>query len=60
MKMTTIAYILIAIIVINYLVSLIMTFLGVEVQSYGSYLLWFIAVLLFWGFLPDTPDYFQS
>ena len=48
MKMTTIAYILIGAIVMNYLVSLIMTFLGVEVQFYGNYLLWFIALLLFW------------
>lgn len=59
MKMTTIAYILLSIIVINYLVSLIMQFLGVEVQFYGSYLLWFIALLLFWGFLPETPNYFE-
>ncbi len=46
MKMTTIAYILIGAIVMNYLVSLIMQFLGVEVQFYGSYLLWFISVCL--------------
>jgi len=59
MKMTTIAYILISIIIINYLVSIIMKFLGVEVQFYGSYLLWFIAVILFWGFLPEAPNYFE-
>lgn len=59
MKMTTIAYILISIIVINYLVSLVMQFLGVGVQFYGSYLLWFIALLLFWGFLPETSNYFE-
>jgi len=59
MKMTTIAYILIGAIVMNYLVSLIMKFLGVEVQFYGNYLLWFIALLLFWGFLPTVPNYFE-
>lgn len=59
MKMTTIAYVLISVIVINYLVSIIMQFLGVEVQFYGSYLLWVIAIILFWGFLPENPDYFQ-
>jgi hypothetical protein len=59
MKMTTIAYILIAIIAINYLISLIMTFLGVEVQFYGSYLLWVFAIVLFWGFLPEPENYFS-
>ena len=59
MRMTTIAYILLSIIVINYLVSIIMKFLGVEVQFYGSYLLWLIAIILFWGFLPETPNYFE-
>jgi len=59
MKMTTIAYILIGAIVMNYLVSLIMQFLGVEVQFYGSYLLWILALLLFWGFLPENPNYFE-
>lgn len=58
--MTTIAYVLISVIVINYLVSMIMQFLGVEVQFYGSYLLWVIAIILFWGFLPENPDYFNS
>jgi len=57
--MTTIAYILIGAIVMNYLVSLIMQFLGVEVQFYGSYLLWILALLLFWGFLPENPNYFE-
>jgi len=57
MKMTTIAY-LIAIIAINYLITLIMTFLGVEVQFYASYMLWFFALILFWGFLPGDVNYF--
>jgi len=35
-----------------------MTFLGVEVQFYGSYLLWFFAIVLFWGFLPEPENYF--
>lgn len=57
--MTTIAYILIAIIAINYLISLIMTFLGIEVQFYGSYLLWVFAIVLFWAFLPEPENYFS-
>lgn len=56
--MTTITYILIAIIAINYLITLIMTFLGIEPQFYGSYMLWFFAIILFWSFLPGEVNYF--
>jgi hypothetical protein len=59
MKMTTIAYIIIAIIAINYLISVLMTLLGVDVQYYGSYMLWFSAIILFWGFLPGEVNYFN-
>jgi hypothetical protein len=37
-----------------------MVFLGVEVQTYGGYLFWFFALILFWGFLPGQIDYFGS
>jgi len=60
MKMMTIAYIIISLIVVNYLVSLIMNFLGVEVQFYGGYLFWFFALVLFWGFLPGPTNYFGN
>lgn len=59
MKMTTIGLILVAIIVINQLISLIMNFLGIELQFYGSYLFWLFAVILFWGFLPEPVNYFN-
>ena len=60
MKMMTIAYIIISLIVVNYLVSLIMNFFGVEVQFYGGYLFWFFALVLFWGFLPGPTNYFGN
>ena len=60
MKLSTIAYIIIAILAINYLVSSVMVFLGVEVQTYSGYLFWFFALILFWGFLPGPIDYFGS
>ena len=60
MKMMTIAYIIISIIVVNYLVSLIMNFLGVELQFFGGYLFWFFALVLFWGFLPGPTNYFGN
>jgi len=58
MNMMNIALILIAIIVINYIVTMVMNFLGVELQFYGSYLLWLFAIILFWGFLPSSENYF--
>ena len=40
-------------------VTLVMNFLGIELQFYGSYLLWVCAILLFWGFLPGPVNYFE-
>lgn len=59
MNMMNIAGILIAIIAINYIVSLVMNFLGVELQFYGSYLLWIFAILIFWAVLPGPVNYFK-
>jgi len=58
MDMMNIALILLAIIGINFIVSAVMNFLGVGIQTYGSYLFWLIAVILFWGILPAQPNYF--
>lgn len=58
MNMMNIAGIIIAIIAINYIVSLVMNFLGVEIQFYGSYLLWIFAILIFWAILPGPVNYF--
>lgn len=60
MELMTIAYIIIAIGIGSYTVSVIMNFLGVDIQFYGSYLFWFIALVLFWGFLPGPTDYFAK
>ena len=59
MNMMTIAGIFIAILAINYIVTLVMNFLGIQLQFYGSYLLWIFAILLFWGFLPEPVNYFE-
>lgn len=58
MKLMNIAIIIVAIIAINYIVSAVMTFLGVSVTSYISYLLWIFALMLFWGILPPEEKYF--
>ena len=54
-----IAGIIIAIIAINYITTLVMTFMGIELEFYGSYLLWIVAILLFWGVLPGPVNYFE-
>jgi hypothetical protein len=59
MNMINVALIFIAIIVINQIVTMVMNFLGVEIQFYGSYLLWIFAIILFWGFLPKQINYFE-
>tara|TARA_B110000858_G_scaffold152751_1_gene174068 strand:+ start:622 stop:810 length:189 start_codon:yes stop_codon:yes gene_type:complete len=59
MSMMQIAGILIAIIAIVNITSLIMNFLGVSIESYASYLIWIVAMLLFYGILPHEPvNYF--
>tara|TARA_B100001059_G_scaffold195085_1_gene199464 strand:+ start:154 stop:336 length:183 start_codon:yes stop_codon:yes gene_type:complete len=59
MSMMNIAGIIIAIIAINYITTLVMTFMGIELEFYGSYLLWIVAILLFWGVLPGPVNYFE-
>lgn len=59
MTMMNIATIIIAIIAINYIVSMTMNFLGIGIQVYGSYMLWIFAIILFWGFLPQPTNYFE-
>ena len=58
--MMQIAGLIIAIIAIINITSLVMTFLGVGIESYASYLIWIVAILLFYGILPHEPvNYFS-
>lgn len=59
MKMATVAIIILSIFAINYVVTMVMNFLGVELQFYGSYLIWIIVLLIFWGVLPEPVNYFS-
>lgn len=59
MKMATVAVIILSIFAINYVVTMVMNFLGVELQFYGSYLIWLIVLLIFWGVLPEPVNYFS-
>jgi hypothetical protein len=60
MSMLHIAGIVIAIIAIVNITSLVMTFLGVGIESYASYLLWIVAVLLLFAILPSEPTNYFS
>jgi hypothetical protein len=54
-----IAGIIIAMIAINYIIILVITFMGIKLDFYASYLLWVVAILLFWMFLPGPVNYFD-
>ena len=60
MNLYTIFGILLAIILVNKIVTSIMDFLGIQIEMYYGYLLWFIANLLFYGFLPGPVSYFSN
>ena len=60
MDLYSIFGILIAIILLNKVILTIMDFLGVELDLYNGYLLWFTALILFYGFLPSSIDYFSN
>ena len=59
MNLMNTAMILLSIIIINYIVSAVMNFLGVSIMSYISYLMWFLVLILFWAILPEQKNYFS-
>ena len=59
MNLINTGLILLSIIIINYIVTAIMNFLGVSIVSYMGYLIWFLALILFWAILPKQPNYFS-
>lgn len=59
MKLSTLAILFVSLFLINYIVSMIMNFLGIDIQFYGSYLLWVIVLLIFWAILPEPIKYFD-
>jgi hypothetical protein len=41
-----------------YIVTVIMGFIGIKFHFYGYYLLWVIALFLFWLIIPKEKNYF--
>ena len=54
--MPNILYILLGLIIINMFISLIFNFLGISFSSYGNYLLWIMALGIFYLVLPSGKD----
>lgn len=58
MSFKTNIYMIISIIILVNIVSLLFNFLGVNFSSYGNYLVWFIAVVVFYFILPKKTGLF--
>jgi hypothetical protein len=54
MSLLTILYTLIGIIVLTYVLSVLFNFLGIDFATYGNYLLWLIALIIFFMVLPRS------
>jgi len=54
MKIPRLVYSIISIILMLSVGTAIGNFFGFEFNTYGPYLLWFVALSLFYGFLPVT------
>lgn len=54
MSILSVLYTLIGIMVLTYILSVLFNFLGVDFSTYGNYLLWLIALIIFFMVLPAT------
>ncbi len=51
-----ILYMLVGIIILTSVTSILFNFFGIEFASYGNYLLWFIALAIFYIVLPSGEN----
>lgn len=54
MSLLSVLYTLIGIMVLTYILSVLFNFLGIDFSTYGNYLLWLIALIIFFMVLPAT------
>jgi hypothetical protein len=52
MALVTIAYTIVSAIALTFILTTAFSFLGIGFEVYGNYLLWFIALALFFAILP--------
>ena len=53
MGLTTIAYTIVSAVALTFILTTAFSFLGIGFEVYGNYLLWFIALALFFAILPS-------
>lgn len=54
MSIMYIIYTLLGIIILTYILSVLFNFLGIDFSTYGNYLLWVIALIIFFMVLPSN------
>jgi hypothetical protein len=54
MSILSILYLLISIMVLTYILSVLFNFLGIDFATYSNYLLWVIALIIFFMVLPTS------
>lgn len=54
MSIMSIIYTLLGIIILTYILSVLFNFLGIDFSTYGNYLLWVIALIIFFMVLPSN------
>jgi len=60
MNLSTIGTVLLFNMTMYFIISNIMNFLGIGAEFYGSYMMWFFVIVMFWGFLPEQENYFST
>ena len=53
MSLTKIAYTIVSAIALTFILTTAFSFMGIGFEVYGNYLLWFIALALFFSILPS-------
>jgi hypothetical protein len=53
MGLATIAYTIVSAVALTFILTTAFSFLGIGFEVYGNYLLWFIALALFFAVLPS-------
>ena len=54
MSIMSVVYTLIGVIILTYILTVLFNFLGVDFAFYGNYLLWLIALIIFFMVLPAS------
>jgi len=59
MNMFQIVALIIGLFAVYNITNLIFRFMGVSIQTYGTYILWFMAIIVFFVILPTPKKFFE-